>query len=86
MDDLEKFLEECERLIEMTRTEGWKILERKLKEEELAQLRALSEIPMLPENFNQLTLAQAQVKGIRYVFDMLDNYIQSKEQVLKEQE
>ncbi len=76
MDDLEKFLEECERLIEMTRTEGWK----------LAQLRALSEIPMLPENFNQLTLAQAQVKGIRYVFDMLDNYIQSKEQVLKEQE
>lgn len=92
MEDLEvlkqedhRVLSEYDSLAEMMSTKGWSILEKILKEEFQKQVKQLQTVPMLPENLSILTLAQAQVKGIQYIFDVLDEYKRQREAILEQE-
>lgn len=81
-----RILEESDALNDLIASNGWRVLDKILKEEFERQMKQLQIIPMLPENLSKLTLAQAHVKGIQYIYDVIENYKRQREQILSDQE
>jgi hypothetical protein len=76
-------LDQCEHVVRLRDTEGWKILARRIESIREEQLAALLAIPILAENLGEIALTQTKVNACRLVFDEVEAFANRRREIIE---
>ena len=81
-DALASELDQCEHILRLRDSEGWKVLRARLDVIKSEHLTALLSTPAVPENVGEIALSQSKVNACQMIFDEVEAFVNRRKEIL----